>query len=79
MNTNKTLSSKYYLDSNYYDKELKNILYRSWNYIGHTSQIKNSGDYLTATIGEENLVIIRTNSGELKGFYNGIKSYRNTG
>ena len=70
MNTKKTLSSKYYLDQNNYDKEIKNILYRSWNYIGHASQFENNGDYITTTIGDESLIIIRNNSGELKGFYN---------
>ena len=70
MKNNKTLSSKYYLDKSMYEKEITNILYRNWNYIGHSSQIEEIGDYIIATIGDESLIIIRANSGELKGFYN---------
>jgi len=70
MKTKKTLSSEYYLDQSIYEKEKTNILYRNWNYIGHNSEIKNAGDYLTTVIGDERLIIIRTDSGELKGFYN---------
>jgi len=70
MKKNKTLSSDYYLNQKIYEKEKTNIFYRSWNYIGHTSQIENAGDYLIASIGDESLIIIRTNSGNIKGFYN---------
>ena len=70
MNANKTLTSEHYLDQNIYEKEKSDILYRSWCYVGHTSQIENTGDYLTTEIADESLIIIRAEGGELKGFYN---------
>ena len=66
MNTNKTLSSENYFDQNIYEKEKTNIFYRNWCYVGHTSQIENAGDYLTTDIADESLIVIRTDSGELK-------------
>ena len=70
MNINKTLPSRYYLDPDIYEKEKLKILYCTWQYAGHASQVANIGDYLTLKIGDENLIIIRTEDGELKGFFN---------
>ena len=70
MNTNKTLPSRYYNDPEIYEKEKRKILYRSWHYAGHKSQVKNPGDYLTFQIGDENLIIIRGNDEQLNGFIN---------
>lgn len=70
MSINKTLSSKYYLDREVYEKEKIKILYCNWHYAGHTSQVENIGDYLTLKIGNENLIVIREDGGELKGFFN---------
>ena len=70
MNINKTLPSRYYLDHDIYEKEKLKILYCTWQYAGHSSQVSDIGDYLTLNIGDENLIIIHTNDGELKGFFN---------
>jgi len=70
MNINKTLPSRYYLDHDIYEKEKLKILYCTWQYAGHASQVANIGDYLTLNIGDENLIIIRTEEGKLKGFFN---------
>ena len=67
---NKTLPSRYYLDPDIYEKEKLKILYCTWQYAGHASQVANIGDYLTLKIGDENLIIIRTEDRELKGFFN---------
>ena len=70
MNISKTLSSRYYLDQDIYEQEKLKILYCTWQYAGHTSQVADIGDYLTLKIGDENLFIIRTDDGKLKGFFN---------
>ena len=70
MNINRTLSTRYYLDREIYEQEKIKILYRNWHYAGHASQVANSGDYLTLEIGDENLIVIRGDDGELKGFFN---------
>ena len=70
MNINKTLPSRYYLDPDIYEKEKLKILHCTWQYAGHASQVANIGDYLTLKIGDENLIIIRSEEGKLKGFFN---------
>ena len=34
-----------YADEQVFEKELENIFYKSWIYIGHESQVPNAGDY----------------------------------
>ena len=70
MSINKTIPSRYYLDHDIYEQEKLKILYCTWQYAGHASQVANIGDYLTLKIGDENLIIIRTEDRELKGFFN---------
>jgi len=70
---NQTLPSTYYTDEEIYENEKKNILYRNWHYAGHTSQLANPGDYLTLQIGDESLIVICGDHGDLRGFYNVCK------
>jgi choline monooxygenase len=70
VNKNKSLPSHFYYDHNIYEKEKRDILYRNWHYVGHESQVKKPGDYLTFQLGDENLIIIRGNNDQLKGFFN---------
>ena len=70
MNPNKSLPSWYYIDPEIHEKEKTKILYRNWHYAGHVSQVVNPGDYLTLQLGDESLIVIRGDDGELKGFFN---------
>ena len=70
IDTNKSLPSQYYLDSDIHEKEKTKILYRNWHYAGHVNQVANPGDYLTLKLGDESLIVIRGDDGELKGFFN---------
>ena len=40
-------------------KELDEILYKSWLYAGHVSQIAKPGDYFTYDLGEDSIVVVR--------------------
>ena len=65
-----TLPSHLYLDKNIYEQEKQKIFYCNWHYAGHLSQLKNPGDYLTATIADESIFIVRDQDETLRGFYN---------
>ena len=65
-----TLPSRYYLDAAIYEREKEAIFYRSWQYVGHRSQFRQAGDYLTRTICDESIFVIRDEDGALRGFYN---------
>jgi choline monooxygenase len=46
------------------------ILRRTWQFIGHESQLPNSGDYLADVIGGAPVVVVRREMGELAAFHN---------
>ena len=65
-----TLPSRLYLDENIYEQEKQKIFYRNWHYAGHLSQLSKPGDYLTATVADESIFIVRGQDETLRGFYN---------
>ena len=48
-----------YVDPEIFELELERIFARTWNYIGHTSQIPNPGDFLTTTVAHQEVILIR--------------------
>ena len=54
-----TLPSRLYLDENIYEQEKQKIFYCNWHYAGHISQLSKSGDYLTASVADESIFIVR--------------------
>jgi phenylpropionate dioxygenase-like ring-hydroxylating dioxygenase large terminal subunit len=65
-----TIPARYYLDSDIYQREKEAVFYRNWWYVGHQSQLTESGCYLTVQVCEQNIIVIRDKSGELRAYYN---------
>ena len=65
-----TLPSRLYLDESIYEQEKQKIFYCNWHYAGHISQLNKPGDYLTATVADESIFIVRGQDDTLRGFYN---------
>ena len=65
-----TLPSHLYLDESIYEQEKQKIFYCNWHYAGHISQLNKPGDYLTATVADESIFIVRGQAQTLRGFYN---------
>lgn len=53
-----------------FDLEMKYIFESNWVFLGHESQVTKPNAYITATIGREPVVLVRTRTGELKCFIN---------
>ncbi|MBE9537536.1 MAG: aromatic ring-hydroxylating dioxygenase subunit alpha [Proteobacteria bacterium] len=53
-----------------YQKELSELIFRSWIYAGHVSEIPNAGDYLLFEIGEDSFIITRDAEGEVHALMN---------
>ena len=53
-----------------YEKELNEILYKSWLYAGHMSQVPESGDYFLFELGEDSIIISRGGDGEVHALMN---------
>lgn len=53
-----------------YQKELSDILFKSWLYAAHVSEIPNSGDFVLFEIGEDSFIITRDKSGDIHALMN---------
>ena len=65
-----TLPANYYTDPEIFELEKERIFFRTWQYVGHKSQVANPGDYMTTTIVDQGVFVIRGRDGELRAFYN---------
>ena len=66
----KTLSQRYFISPTIFAKEQDKIFSRQWVLVGHQSQIAEAGDYFTAEVAGERLIIVRDKHGAIHGFYN---------
>lgn len=65
-----SLEARYYTDPAIFEKERNGLLARTWQFAGHESQVRGTGDYFTFEIAGESLFCIRGRNGELRTFYN---------
>lgn len=68
-----TLPSQYYFDPAFEAAEKEKIFSRTWQIVGHTSQLPKPGSFFTTTLVGEPLLITHNSSGQVKGFYNVCK------
>jgi glycine betaine catabolism A len=66
----RSLPQRYFVSRDLFVQEQEKIFSRQWVLIGHQSQIAQAGDYLTAEIAGESLIIVRDKREEIRGFYN---------
>jgi Rieske 2Fe-2S family protein len=66
----KSLPQKYFIATELFAAEQKNIFSKQWLLVGHQSQIPDAGDYVVQQVIGESLIVIRDKSGEIRGFFN---------
>ena len=66
----RTLPAAYYTDNAVFERVCSDIFMRSWQLAGHVSQLPEVGDYLTLTIIDQDLFVLRGADGQLRAFYN---------
>lgn len=68
--TTETLPSDWYYDPAQYARELEAIWYRDWICVGRAEDLREAGDYIVATVGEESLILTRDREGQPRAFHN---------
>jgi len=53
-----------------YEAELQHIIFKSWLYAGHISQVAKNGDYFLFDVGEDSIIISRDNKGQIGAMHN---------
>jgi glycine betaine catabolism A len=65
-----TLPGEYYTSEQIYREELQRVFNNRWICAGRAEQIPNSGNYFLYKIGNESIIVTRTESGDICAFYN---------
>lgn len=64
-----TIPSDWYFDPDHYRRELGAIWYKQWICVGHEQDLGRSGDYFTSEIGDQGIIVTRSDDG-LRAFHN---------
>jgi phenylpropionate dioxygenase-like ring-hydroxylating dioxygenase large terminal subunit len=59
-----------YISREFFDQEVEKVWRKTWQMACRESRVRNPGDYFVYDIVNDSILLTRTESGELKGFYN---------
>jgi Rieske 2Fe-2S family protein len=65
-----TLPGRDYHAAEVFDLERERVFARSWFYAGRAEGLEQAGDYRAVDVAGESVIVVRTQQGELRGFYN---------
>src|SRR5262245_27371090 len=65
-----SLPGAFYSDELVYRAELERIWRNGWLFVGHTCEIPTAGDYFTFAVGDDSLIVIRDDDGEIYALWN---------
>lgn len=64
------LENYFYRSEIIYERELKEIIFKSWFYACHISEVPNKGDFKTVEVGEDSIIIARDKEGNISASAN---------
>jgi phenylpropionate dioxygenase-like ring-hydroxylating dioxygenase large terminal subunit len=59
-----------YIDQEIFELEMEHLFANTWVYVGHESQVPNSGDYFGTTIGTQPILMVRHTDRSVRVLYN---------
>lgn len=65
-----TIPAPWYVDSRIAELETRAVFSRTWQMVGRVEQVASPGQFVTAHVAGEPIVVVRGNDGLLRGFYN---------
>ena len=68
--SNGRVNRRLYTDPEVFDLEMRRIFGRAWIYVGHASQLREAGDFITTRIGRDRIIVTHHSDGKLHAFYN---------
>ena len=64
-----TIPAPWYVDPRIAELERRTVFSNSWQVVGRADQVVKAGEFVTATVADEPVVVVRGNDGQLRGFY----------
>ncbi len=64
------LAREFYTDPSIFERDMDRMLLRHWFCAGHASSLPRPGDYLVVDLGSESVIVVRTQSGEVRALLN---------
>jgi Rieske 2Fe-2S family protein len=68
--THQTLPASWYYDPDHYRRELESIWWKDWLCVARESEWAKTGSYRVIRVGNQQILITRSSSGELQAFHN---------
>jgi choline monooxygenase len=65
-----TIPAPWYVDPRIAQLETTTVFTKTWQMVGRAEQVEQPGQFVTATVAGEPIVVVRGNDGVLRGFYN---------
>jgi Rieske 2Fe-2S family protein len=65
-----SLPGEFYSSELVYRAELDCIWRKGWLFVGHTCEVRSPGDYLTFSVGDDSLIVIRNDDGQIHALWN---------
>ena len=59
-----------FIDQELFDLEMERLYANTWVYVGHDSQVPNPGDYITTTVGNQPVVMVRHSDRSVRVLHN---------
>ena len=66
----RTIPSRWYTDPAVAEAERGTVFAHSWQAVGLAEQVRQVGSYLTADVAGEPVLVVRSEDGVLRGFFN---------
>jgi glycine betaine catabolism A len=65
-----TLPAEYYVNQGVFAAELESVFRPAWLFAGHSCELAKPGDFLTFTLGDDSVIIVRDEQGMLRAHHN---------
>lgn len=65
-----SLPQPFYNDPLMFRLDMENIFMKQWLFVGMTCEVPGKGDYMTADIGQNPVLVVRDRDGEVRAFHN---------
>jgi phenylpropionate dioxygenase-like ring-hydroxylating dioxygenase large terminal subunit len=65
-----SLDRNFYCDDGVFAADMAEVVGRKWLVAGHVDRVRNKGDYFLFKIGDESIIIVRSDESTINAFYN---------